>query len=148
MHSIPWLPLSSSWKYYRSEVRFFHCKWKSRTECCPCPDGRAQCVGASMGACMTLCFLKRIFHRALLYLIYCTVCTLDSASSRWPNTKGDAAPTAASYSSADMHVIKCTQTLVCIAGYVLWKHVCVLPSLLDCLYLIVVADVTLNRGFY
>lgn len=129
MHGIPWLPLSSSWKYNGSEVRFFHCKWKSRTECCRCPDGRAQCVGASMGACMTFFFfLKRIFHWALLYLIYCTVCTLDSASIRWPNTKGDAAPTAASsHSSADTHVIKCTQTLVCIAVYVLWCMCAVCP---------------------
>lgn len=83
----------------------------------------AQTVGLSVWelpwerVCVTLCCLKRVFHRALLYLIYCAVCTLDSASDRWPNTEGDAAPTAAlSHSSADTHVTECTQTLVCSAG--------------------------------
>lgn len=99
-------------------------------------------------ACVTLCCLKRVFHRALLYLIYCAVCTLDSASDRWPNAEGDAAPTAASsHSSADTHVTECTQTLVCSAGEVLWCMCARRPSLLDCLYLIVGADVNLNRGF-
>lgn len=56
MHGIPRLPLSPSWKGSGSEVRFFHCKWKSRTECCRCPNGRPLCVGASTGACMTVFF--------------------------------------------------------------------------------------------
>lgn len=108
-----------------SEVRFFHCKWKSRTECCQCPNGRPLCVGASMGACMTVCF-KVHFPQGfalpnLLCSMHACLCKQQIANRqrsvsqgrRVENTKADVAPTAAWVRSlADTRMTKCTQTLV------------------------------------